>query len=256
MLGLSKKHGERAWRFAAAGKHPVAKDFLSIGQVFPLAGSLADWMVRGYAGAGEPGGRSACFWRFWMRGGGRDQIACGLLRGSCDSIGRPYPFLVLGAGPAPGWEQNWDRVPSACAGTWQQMEKLCCGVFTDVSRLEQGVLSLKAPATDWGISRDAAGPGRESDPEPDPRTPPCLLRDQGYRDAEWLALPATACADPAGDAISRAGRILRDRSSGPPTAAFIGGSPGAPRYAVFRRPLKRADFTRLWSEPALKEDYP
>jgi len=59
----------------------------------------------------------------------------------------------MGAGPAPGWEENWEQVPLACEETWQVMEQLSSGSYDDVSSLEQGVVSLKAPSSDWAAIR-------------------------------------------------------------------------------------------------------
>ena len=203
----------RTWSWFAEGKHPSVKDFISMGQVSALSTGFSNWMIKGCAELYEQQqlqGPGHISWRFFARGARKDELACGLLRDSSDSIGRPYPFLIMGTGPAAGWEENWELLPSACNETWRLMEQLSSRPFNDVSSLEHELVSLKAPATDWAAFR--AGTNH------------------------------VICGDP------------RDRRQDPPSAAFIGGTPEASRYVVFRRPLKSSDFINLWTNMAVQEE--
>jgi len=41
---MSAPDTSQTWRFAAEGKHPVAKDFIRLGQTGPFAEGFAGWV--------------------------------------------------------------------------------------------------------------------------------------------------------------------------------------------------------------------
>ncbi|MRR35726.1 type VI secretion system-associated protein TagF, partial [bacterium] len=137
MLGLTLSLQQ--WSWCAYGKHPVAKDFIRLGRVFPLAASMAEWVEKGYSAAkgALKTERQPRFWRFWARGSVNGELVCGFLRDSSDSIGREYPFLVLGSGPISSWEEHWDLLPCACEQTWNRIEYLCTRNSVELARMER-----------------------------------------------------------------------------------------------------------------------
>ena len=46
MLGIGES--DQNWRWAAFGKHPVARDFFRVGPDFPLIKGFSDWVENGY----------------------------------------------------------------------------------------------------------------------------------------------------------------------------------------------------------------
>jgi type VI secretion system protein VasJ len=49
---------------------------------------------------------------------------CGLGRDSSDSIGCPYPLLIMGEGRLKGWEKRWSQLPVQLNRTWKRMESI------------------------------------------------------------------------------------------------------------------------------------
>jgi len=89
------------------GKHPVAMDYFHLGTSAPLVNAFGAWIENGYQKVVSPArnGLALHSWRFWARGIQKGHIACGVVRDSSDSTGRPYPLLVMGIGKLPGWEK-------------------------------------------------------------------------------------------------------------------------------------------------------
>ena len=88
------------WCWAAVGKHPVAADYIRLGNSTSLLDAVADWVAKGYDELLRMDGRSqdSHSWRFWLRGVKKDTLICGLCRDSSDRIGRPYPLMIMGEG--------------------------------------------------------------------------------------------------------------------------------------------------------------
>jgi hypothetical protein len=61
--------GGAGWGWALAGKHPVVKDYIRIGQGSPLMDDFSRWVEEGIS-QGEAGGRPHS-WRFFARDAGR-----------------------------------------------------------------------------------------------------------------------------------------------------------------------------------------
>ena len=245
MLGLTLT--EQQWSWNACGKHPVAKDFIRLGQTFPLSIGMADWVDKGYSavkGALKTG-RHSCFWRFWARGTADGELACGVLRDSSDSIGREYPFLVVGSGLVPAWEENWDLIPGACEGVWSRIEYLCTRNSPDLAGLERELAATRPPEPDWRDSRatDEAGmkvPGR---------LPPFELIDAGLKMSQHEQEFHMALEAGMSDHLIRVRHLLnriRVSGKGVPNIVFLGGTYDSTALVMYWRPLVVSDFIALW----------
>lgn len=238
MLGL--RRSPRAWRFAAVGKHPAAPDFLSLGQGFSLSHSLAQWVAKGYACRPESAGGESLCWRFWLKGGISGEFVCGFLRESRDSIGRPFPLLILGQGPLPGWGEHWAVLTLACDGAWREMAAMAQMQGGTVPELEGRVRGLTPPRGDWEKLRlrvPGAGGGA---------TPRGAFPGTGLESDEPASLPHDTPGDPEGELALRVARLCRECAPRRPSLGFLGGAPGSYRYLLFPRPLRGADFGMLW----------
>ena len=233
------------WLWAAHGKHPAAKDYFSIGSRFPLLAVFVEWIRMGYAppaGGGERGD-ALISWRFWARGPGKGELACGLLRDSRDSFGRPYPLLILGNGRLPGWERHWEHLPEACHGVWLQLEDICASNSGTLGELEEKLGAMWQPEP----CRERQGASVSSVPE---------AWEMPRREAQRMARHEMGSVtlgghdSPDGDFLTQTlflTKVLKDSAVTPPGAFFIGGTFGKPLLFFFRRPMRAADFRALWN---------
>ncbi len=238
------------WNWAAYGKHPSAKDYFRLGPESPLSKSFSEWVDRGYrdvVSSDDRGGRAPVAWRFWARGAGRGSLACGLVKDSSDSLGRPYPFLIIGSGCLRDWEEQWDLLPIACEKPWGSIEYLSARPFEDFRTLEAAIRNIRPPFPDWtefsrkreiliresacaagaGSPQRGAGPPEEGEGG--------IIRLDRKTSHEQCAL------------ISMWHRLLRQSDGVAPNAIFMGGTFERSYMAFFKRPLLTGDFVRLWS---------
>jgi type VI secretion system protein VasJ len=181
-----------------------------------------------------------------MKGPGKGLLACGLLRDSSDSLGRPYPLLVMGSGFLQGWEECWELLPLACERTWEQMESIAAGAFPDFEHLKKEVRGIQSPRPQWSEFRA----GQTNLPVAD-----------GCGDCGGGENEIKTISEGGGDLI-----LLEDRAGGSPRAAvqlwhslwkrqfgeiprviFMGGNGDKLFVAFFLQPLTAEDFSRLWS---------
>lgn len=251
---LGKVKPKAGWTWLADGKHPAAKDFLTIGLREPLLRALIDWAAAGFqqlSAAKKPvfAGNS---WRFWTGGNRRSHIICGVMRDSCDSIGRSFPLTVLGTGSLKDWEAHWELLPLVLDKTWQQIEYLATKRHLDFGQLENEVHMLPVPVNSWPEldragrlpARDAAAAGMSAEMEPAKAThamrggPDALL--------DIISLTNICQADPPAQ-IAELQAVLKKRSPHAPNAVFMGGCPEKSWLVLFKRPLRPNDFAKLWS---------
>jgi type VI secretion system protein VasJ len=199
-----------------------------------MAGSFYGWVEQGYARSCSNDGRQGrVLWRFWLRGLAREQLACGLICQSGDTIGRPYPLLLMGTGPLPGWEECWEDLPLACEGIWSAAEALSTDNPVTVAGLVQALDRLTCPVK---ILQDDTLP---------PVLPVTPLSGGIESEFGLYSLEAPNGSSIATAAAVRLGLMLKNRNSSPPVAIFVGG--GETAYMAFiRRPLKPYDFEVLW----------
>jgi type VI secretion system protein VasJ len=241
MLGFLKSKTE--WKWAACGKHPAAKDYFAFRVEIPLMMAFSQWVQRGYrefAGSNKKAyGQSS--WRFWSRGTSKGELLCGLLKDSSDSIGRPYPLLVMGSGVIKGWENGWATLFQALGPVWNQMEQISSWRFDYLGRLEDAVANLPASVPNERDPKPAEPTG-----QPETQT----ARRKALQLAEerelWVFLDEGSTMDPASTARMW-GVLLGEQGIGPPNALFVGGIPERHALALYKRSLNVSDFTRLWS---------
>lgn len=241
MLGIGRTR--TGWQWSVCGKHPAAADYIRINADMPLCAAFESWMENGYrtiAGRKNTGG-DLRFWRFWAKGSNKGDVACGLCRDSSDSIGRPYPFLVIGSGFLDGWEENWDGLTDLFASTWEQIEWAAAGRFNDLKDLLSEIISLNSPG-----------------PVPPRGQKPSGFSEQIGREArEWIHRLAESRTlrvplqdnqqdDPSAQALQWC-RALKAHGAGIPHAVFEGGGIRRQYLVLWWRPLSPADFVALWS---------
>ncbi|AJE02302.1 type VI secretion system protein TssA [Geobacter pickeringii] len=253
MIG-STDHGT-AWRWSAFGKHPAAADYFRLGEGSPFVEGLTKWVESGYRLLTSQGDAAApfCSWRFWARGFGRESLVLGVVRVSSDSMGRPYPLLIMGSGPLEGWEGRWDLLPLAGEQSWCQIEYLATTTFGDLKKLETGLRTLRPPSAEWEeLAARRQGLNRLGSP----RDPYASFLD--LRELERLAaehggtgeLHVSLDRGPVNDKIilvSLWHHLIQTAAVGMPTALFMGGTLERSFLAPFRRPLAPGDFLHLWS---------
>jgi type VI secretion system protein VasJ len=236
------------WHWAAWGKHPVAKDYFTLGLSAPLLKAFSEWVEKGYQmlGSRERASSKLYSWRFWARGPKSKIVVCGVARDSSDSLGRPYPLLIMGTGALEGWEDQWDLLPFVCEETWRQIEYMSTKRFIDFGQFEDEVRLIKPPYPRWSefvSQREHFQGGSSWNPADMER------KALGPPDKPEIFVPIDVRHP--NDPFAVAGlwhAFLKSRIGGVPNAVFLGGAPDETHLAVFRRALVPADFVRLWSE--------
>ncbi len=240
MLGLGRSPG--SWQWHLSGKHPVAKDFFVIGDKNPMAEAFAQWIRLGTEQntAGRELLVANCSWRFWAKTGSRQTLVCGVMRNSCDFMGRPYPLLVMGSGLLDKWEENWELLPLACEGLWSQMEQLATKNYQGLDRLKDDLLMLRPPQARWQDLH------RQSAELLDGLLPGDLpVPGAAAQDALFLPLRCADHGDPFA-LIIQLHRVLKEKIRVVPNTLFVGGPLEQPGLALFTRPLHIGDFARMW----------
>lgn len=252
---MSAPETNQAWRFAAVGKHPVAKDFIRLGDGTPLVDGFAGWVEGGYTALTAKDGAMPefCSWRFWTKGAGRDSLVCGVIRENSDSVGRPYPFFLIGSGPLRDWEEQWDLLPFACENTWCQLEYLATHRFDDVKKLEAELAVTRPPSGAWAEHAIRRKSLNEIGSPLDPYASFLDLKQLGRKAAAlagqaelFVSLDRGACADKILQ-VSLWHHLFREALKTAPSALFLGGTLEKACLAAFKRSLAAADFVQLWS---------
>lgn len=249
---------EQNWQWAAFGKHPTAKDYFRLGEETPFVEGLFGWVEKGYQllTTKENATPDFCSWRFWVREAARNSLVCGVVRVSSDSLGRPYPLVIMGSGPLQNWLENWDLLPFAGERTWRQMEYLGANLFSDLKKLETEIHTIRPPDSNWaehGEKRTSLNRvGSQLDPYAsflDIRELKKLAAGQADKPEVFISLDRGPCDDKILH-VSLWHLLARESTKTMPNAMFMGGTLDTAYLAVIKRPLKPADFIQLWSVSA------
>ncbi len=233
----------KSWQWAAHGKHPAARDYFVVGPMIPMAKAFSDWVEKGYQILTSKRSSSfGCSFRFWARGAKRETLVLGIGKDSSDSVGRPYPLLIMGTGPLEGWTEQWELLPLACEKTWGQMEYLSARRFSDFKEFEGAIRMLKSPASHWSEFDSESRNLTEGDLEGLEKKVAGLSKDKAF----LIGLNGEGIDD-----VSLASQLwhslLKKHNRDIPHAVFVGGTPDEASLAVYRRALNPMDFMKLWT---------
>jgi len=240
------------WLWAAHGKHPSAKDFFSIGRSFSLASNFSEWIRKGYQPLTEPEKRAGArySWRFWARGGGKEELTCGLLRDSHDSFGRPYPLLIIGNGPLPSWEEHWEKLPAACERVWCRIESVSARGFAAIGEFEEEIIRIRPPDPCWSNPVSIASGVDGNIPE-SPLPPQVAAgiaeeaRNISLKEMGIISLGNDGSND-RHHRIMQINTVLKSNLGKAPNTLFIGGTDNESSLIIFRRPMRPSDLSILW----------
>ncbi len=244
MLGSLRSNKD--WVWAAFGKHPVARDFIRLGSDVPLFNAFCTWVETGFGMMRHGDNHSLNSWRFWARGTKKCHLVCGLVRDSHDSIGRPFPCLIIGTGYLADWEDNWKELPVVLEETWSSMEDLFLKGLKTLHELTGELSRLRPVHTAFPAHK-----AFERDDHPDTRA---YLNDaEIHTKKEGVLHHVTAGDTPCVDA-ARWLNGLPPGNSPLPNAVFLGGIPQRSCLVIYNRSLQPADFAELWSGSSFYEN--
>jgi type VI secretion system protein VasJ len=227
------------------GKHPAAKDYIRLGGPSSLMDAVAAWSAKGYEELSSIQGQGQLIysWRFWLRGVKKGLLICGLGRDSSDSIGRPYPILIMGEGRIKGWEKKWPQLPALLLSGWKKMENIASRRYANLRALEEAVGQLDTPG--MRFENQSEKPGEDRDGVCDSEFAACKksIDANGYG---LIRLNLCQSRD-TGDSVSYCHGRLKECCSRIPLGVFMGGTPQKSYVVVIQRPLSTSDFVRLWT---------
>jgi len=242
------------WEWTAYGKHPAASDYFQVGGGDPIIKAFFGWLEMGYQKllSTKAERKQIHSWRFWSQGMKKDTIACGVCRDSNDSLGRPYPLMVMGAGALPEWKDHWDLLPAVFDSVWAQIEYVIARQVRELDQLEGDLKRITMP------SPHGSGYDRE---RPNTGTPDMSSRERSFSpsgngfekavDALLTHGEFCVCLDnnESGDFLRPViawSRALKASGNIMPSSIFMGGLPERSYLAVFQRSLNANDFVGLW----------
>jgi type VI secretion system protein ImpM len=224
MLGSLRKPDP--WQWGATGKHPVARDYISIGFMSPCLRIFSGLVDKGFMKT-ESTGRQYVSYRYFLKGEKKGMISCGILKDSRDAVGREYPLVIAGYGMLAGWEGRWETVPEAMAAVCSEAEYISSRKLNSLDEFKTGLLRLGAPSVINGRC-PAGNPGYKS-----------KISGSGF-------IPLVP-GDEEGISKQVSGYMegLKESDSSSPEAVFIGGTGEKSCLFVFRKPLDTDNVLRL-----------
>ena len=236
MLGIIKNSTH--WRWVAAGKHPVAADYIQPAGASPLVEALSNWIAKGYQSLtldDQSQGRHHS-WRFWLSGGAGKNLVCGLICDSSDAIGRPFPFALIGEGRLKGWERGWPQLARELEKTWAALEYIAAHRYESSRDLVDALERINTPdcsleSSKCQVDRPTTGPKPADIDDNDGPLVFFIGRDQQE--------PVSQAVD-----IMQQRSVLQPRQL--PNAVFLGGTLDKTCLALVQHPLRTADFIALW----------
>jgi hypothetical protein len=224
MLGSLRKPD--IWLWGATGKHPVARDYISIGFQSKCLRIFSDLVDKGFMKTGSTV-RKYVSYRYFLNGGKKGMISCGIFKDSRDAVGREYPLIVSGYGMLPGWEERWETIPEAIARVCSEAEYISSRKFASLDEFKTSLSRLGAPSAvdrsgfpgKTGLRADISGSGLI----------PLVPGDE----------------DAMAEQVSNYMSGLKKTDSASPEAVFIGGTQERACLRIFRKPLEPNDVTGL-----------
>ena len=230
-----------SWRWTATGKHPLAMDYFQLGSDEALTDTFANWIENGYQKLLSDNKKPSTFhsWRLWFPVKQKGNVACGIIRDSSDRVGRPYPFMIIGIGTLPGWENHWEILPDIFEKIWSGMEYLASARLNNLKELENKINEIRRPSineaslSNINLNFDIADDIKKSAEN--------LLRDH-----EFYAPINDNNSNDAFSLVTQWHYGLKLHLKTHPGIIFMGGTPDKSYLAAFNRSLNTEDFVKLW----------
>ena len=252
MLGLTKRKPAAA--FFALGKHPAFNDYFSLNEPSTLSEAMTLWIEKGVqekekkrktlnGDKCETNGGIHTY-RFWMQAGRREELALGIIRDSCDSMGRAFPLLIMAHGIVKEWYKSWHYIFQEWEPVFRELETAATSQYLDFQEFQARLKKIRFP--------------EELAPSPPPcddtgcpkglLTPESILAlFQHNQNQDAARIPASSLKAPG---FSCDGKIVKNHFfSKPaiPASMFVGGIPEAPTLFIYSRPLRPKDFSDLFN---------
>jgi len=146
MLGIDKKN--REWKWSVYGKHPSFNDYLDYQTNGTLLHELSMWVENG-SKLIDVKDNIVYSYRFWIKGIKKNDLICGIIKNSSDSIGRHYPLFITGHGTIQGWEKDWDIVFQVFDSILRIFETLSAKRFKSFNDFELSLLNTRFNPLQW-----------------------------------------------------------------------------------------------------------
>lgn len=216
------------------------EDFVWAGTQTTLFKRFTKWVDNGFAriNAGSTLRSRHCSWRFWTKGTGY-QVVCGLVRNSCDSHGRSFPMLYIGAGELEHWAYNCSMLPFAFEPAWKSFEYAASARFDSIRQLNESLRLIQQPLPDWRKYQQ-----RIYDAVDYSNTAECEETVEGQK-----RLIKIDCESPENLPYDWqfCKRVMAIGENQAPLAVFIGEVDEKVGVAVINNSLTPADFVWLWA---------
>jgi type VI secretion system ImpM family protein len=228
------------WNWFVWGKHPGVSDFIFAGVQNTLFQRFTKWVDTGFSkvSAELKSNSRHCSWRFWTKGAA-DAVVCGLVRNSCDSYGRSFPFLCIGTGQLKEWSRNRSLLPFAFEEVWKRFEYIAAARYDTVRRLSESLQLIEPPEPQWRIYQERihnAAHLYTQDSFEELTMGSNRLYKIDCRQPEMLPHDLCFCS-----------AMVATSESGTPTAVFIGEVGSRIAVATMEKILQPTDFTWIWS---------
>jgi hypothetical protein len=207
-----------SWLWGAAGKHPVARDYISIGFISRGLREFSGLVEKAFIKTGSSA-RKYVSYRYFLKGRGKGMISCGILKDSRDAVGREYPLVVAGYGAIAGWEERWEALPAAMSAVCSEAEYISSRKFATLDEFKAGLTRLGVPSFVDGAGFD----GKQDFSS--------YISDSGF-------IPLVSGDDDrVTEQVSGYMALLKKSDPATPEAVFIGGTSDKSCLCVFRKPL-------------------
>ncbi len=224
MLGSLRKPD--AWQWGATGKHPVARDYISIGFQSRCLRIFSGLVEEAFIKTGSAA-RKYVSYRYFLKGGKKGMISCGIFKDSRDAVGREFPLVVAGYGMLPGWEERWETISEAMAQVCSEAEYISSRKLASLDEFKASLSRLGAPSA-------VGGAGFQEKSAFNPDIPGSGFIPLVPGDEDVMAEQVTGYMSQ-----------LKKADSTAPEAVFIGGTQDRACLSIFRKPLDPNDVSGL-----------
>jgi type VI secretion system protein VasJ len=183
-------------------------------------------------------------YRFWMQAGRREELALGIVRDSCDRLGRAFPLLIMAHGIVKEWYKSWHYIFQEWESMFRDLETAATSQYMDFQDFQARLKKIRFPealAPHPPYCDDTGCPAALVTPE----STLALFRHNQNQDA--VCIPASSLKAP--DFSSDEKMVKKYFFSKPaiPASMFFGGIPEAPILSIYNRPLRPKDFSDLFN---------